>query len=115
MKVNLYIGPSLFLILVIFENCKSGEQPAENYKITFYPSGRMESKASLDRSKKKQGLYEEYFEGGQIKMQLTYYEDTIEGPFQTFAQDGKLESKGFFWRGKQIGPTYYYNEGKLKL
>jgi hypothetical protein len=96
-------------------NCNSSKQPVENHKITFYPSGKMESKVSLDQSKKRQGLYEEYFEGGQIKMHLTYYQDTLEGPFQTFAQDGKLESKGYFWHGKQIGPTYYYEDGMLKL
>lgn len=61
-------------------------------------------------------LYEAFYEPGQIKERVTYRNDTIEGPFQSFTKNGDTASKGLFWRGVAVGPTYYYyDKDKLRL
>jgi len=70
----------------------------------------------VNKRGQKIGIAEEFYDGGQLKKKYTYRNDTLNGEFEAYFENGGIESKGFFWNDKPVGPTIYYGkDGKIRL
>lgn len=86
----------------------------KNIKDEFYPNGGLKLRAEVNESNILNGLYEEYYETGEIKVKSTYKNGKITDTVFTFHKNGKIESKGIQRNNLPIGWWNYYDlEGKL--
>ena len=60
------------------------------------------------------GLYEEYYEDGQLKMKGTIRDGEVEGPWEEYYANGQLMTRGTIRDGEPDGPYEHYDEnGRL--
>jgi hypothetical protein len=105
-----------FIFLASCNNGKNSDQQIGIPKIVYYSSGKLKSKKMVNMLGQKIGIAEEYYERGQLKIKYAYNNDTLNGEFESYFESGGVESKGFFWNGKPIGPAVYYKKnGKVRL
>jgi len=62
------------------------------------------------RNGKRNGFYRKWFKNGQLREECIYIEDTLDGEFKEFWEDGTFRGGGNFKNGKPIGEHRYYNE-----
>jgi len=67
-----------------------------------------------DRKGRKQGIWETYWEGGNIEMRGPYKDDLADGMWEFYWDNNQLHSKGSYVNGLQEGIwEYYYTDGRL--
>lgn len=99
----------LILIIIFLFSCIN-----ENIKEEFYPNGGLKLRAEVNERDILNGLYEEYYDTGEIKVKLTYKNGKITDTVLTFHKNGKIESKGIHRNNLPIGWwNYYDSDGKL--
>jgi len=76
--------------------------PQEDGEGGYEPSPRILSVCMKDTNEKKQGLYESYYENGQLQIRANYKDDQLDGPFECHDKDGKLIEKGSYVNGKFV-------------
>ncbi|SVE57313.1 uncharacterized protein METZ01_LOCUS510167, partial [marine metagenome] len=66
------------------------------------------------RNGKKDGLWVEYYEDGQLSYKGTYKDGKQDGPWVYYSDKGQLQSKGTYRDGEGTGPwVYYHDNGQL--
>ncbi len=78
----------------------------------YYPNGRLKEKI------KRNGANEEitnYYPNGVVSKVYNCKDDVMTGEFVSYDEDSQLSSKGYFWNGQQVGPTFYFNKGQIVL
>lgn len=125
-----YIVIFYSVITLIFISCnrttkkhyKSGELESEFYiddkglkqgdVITYYRNGIIASKGYC-LNDTFNGKYEEYYDNGQLKIQTMIIKGMQEGEFLEYFENGILKQKSNYINGKENGLfTYYYSNGK---
>jgi antitoxin component YwqK of YwqJK toxin-antitoxin module len=102
-----YFGLMIFLI---FTSCQK-----EMKKKEYYPSGNLKMIAGINNDSIFDGLYEEYYETGEIKVKTFYKNGLIIDTVFSFHKNGNVESKGIQKNSQQLGWWFYYDlNGKLK-
>lgn len=82
--------------------CKSGSHPG------FSEGAMVEEGMYMDN--KKVGLWKKYFPNGKIKQELTFANNTPNGPAKFYYESGRLQEEGM-WRDKKwVGNYKYYHE-----
>lgn len=92
----------------------------------FYPNGNLKLVGGLDNGKRN-GIYREYDESGEIINGYIYKKDTLvaegiitgygiyEGEWTYYFKSGAIKAKGTYENSKKTGKwTYYYSNGKIE-
>lgn len=90
------------------ENYKMGE--LEGRKISFYPETGETAELIFYKDGIKNGLFQKYFEGGQIMVVGKYIDDKLDGEYTVYYESGKVKIHGFYNKGIQTGNWEYYDE-----
>jgi hypothetical protein len=99
----------LSLVIICFFSCNK-----ENVKEEFYPNGGLKLKAQINKSNIFNGLYEEYYETGEIRVKSIYNNGLLIDTIFTYHKNGKIESKGIQKNSLPFGWWAYYNaDGRL--
>ena len=97
-------------------NVQNQSKTATIQKIERYPDGATKSIKTLDRFGRKQGLAEEFYQGGRVKRKYHYVNDTLSGECETFFPNELRESSRIFWMGREVGPIVFYSMmGRVRL
>jgi antitoxin component YwqK of YwqJK toxin-antitoxin module len=67
-------------------------------------------RAALQKDGNKDGVWEEYYSNGSIKMHGTYNMNDKTGPFQGFYESGSLLVMGQYIEGHQDGVWTFFDE-----
>ena len=79
----------------------------------YYDDGQLESKVSY-KDGKRDGIWERYYFNGQLKSKGLYKNDNYDGIWEYYYFNGQLSSKGLYKNGKQDGIwEEYYKNGQL--
>lgn len=85
-------------------------------KIETTNSSGFKSVYTVDEHGKKQGLYKEYFDDGNLVRECTYINDKLEGSEKLYYRNGQLQFDRTFKNGEKEGQEKYYDEnGQLRL
>lgn len=99
-----------FLSLVSLLSCSSREVKKE-----YYPNGSIKALTPIDNKGVPNGLFEEFYESGELKAKGEYVDGVIRDTVFSFHRNGKIESKGLLKNGFKISWWSYFNEaGRLK-
>ena len=81
----------------------------------YFENGQLETKTTYKEGKLN-GLYESYHENGQLETKTTYKEGKLNGSIEIYWKNGQLEIKTTYKEGGKDGPyeSYYYN-GQLRV
>lgn len=99
----------LLLIILCFFSCNK-----ENVKEEFYANGNLKFKVQVNKNNILDGLYQEYYETGEIKVKSNYKNGLLIDTVFTYHRNGKIESKGIQKNNLPFGWwSYYDSEGRL--
>lgn len=83
--------------------------------INYYPADSTIARYVIYRNGKKEGVMVEYFENQQVKQELFFVLDSLEGPAKGFYPTGQVSYTGFYKGDLQDGEWLYYTDsGQLK-
>ncbi|WP_115716982.1 toxin-antitoxin system YwqK family antitoxin [Gallaecimonas mangrovi] len=85
-------------------------------EIAYYPSGKLLSKGEY-RHNKPYGKYVQYFENGQVRLEITYNKKgKLTGPLKEYWDNGKLKMTTTYERGRarNTEEVDYYRSGEVK-
>lgn len=86
----------------------------ENIKEEYYSNGNLKSRIQVNRNSIADGLYEEYYETGEIKVKSIYKNGLLIDTVFSYHKNGKIESKGTQKNSLPFGWwTYYNSDGRL--
>ncbi len=72
-------------------------------------------RASIDNNKKYNGVYEEYFQSGKIRIKTNFKDNEKHGRYTKYYEDGNIEQLEVFKNGKNDSiSTYYYPNGQVE-
>ena len=114
MKRQLWLLLSICLLWI----CSSASGQAENDKILYYPSGKLEAERKYDKSCNCDKLTE-YYESGKIRSTATYLRKAIlgsqlDGAHITYFENGIIQLYTFYKAGALSGRIYAnFPDGKL--
>lgn len=78
-----------------------------------YDDGKPKSKYNVDDKGRKDGLYQEFYPTGKIKLRAAYKQDMLEGKYSLFDEKGRTKSTATYKAGKLSGTyTEYDAKGK---
>ena len=84
------------------------------YEFTFYETGAVEKKSFFNAGKLTDWVVS-YYPNGIIKDSLFFMNDTLNGKYVTYTDEGKLYTLKYYEKGKRIGLSqdwYYKKDGK---
>lgn len=100
----------LIFILILF-SCNQ-----ENYKKEFYSDKTLKFKVQVDDNDNFNGVYEEYYKSGELKMRTKYLNGIVIDTVFGFHKNGKLKEKGILKNNLKINWWNYYDSlGSLKI
>ncbi len=103
----------LFLILVamtILVSCNENK-----YKKEFFPEGSLKSKIEINDNGIPNGVYEEYYPTGELKMKTKYLNGILIDSVYVYHTNGKISEKGKMLNGHKVNWwSYFYSNGNLK-
>ena len=112
-KTNL---PAILLLLVINSiSCTNDSRSTKGstyVKKEYLKDGVLKSEVTY-RDSVKHGIVKEYFQNGKLRSTGIYDNDTLNGACIHYDLEGRIETKAIFWKGKPVGPIYYYKNGKI--
>jgi antitoxin component YwqK of YwqJK toxin-antitoxin module len=65
-------------------------------KETYYKNGQLHERYEVDEKGVKHGLYESWFENGQLRTKCTYQNDKKNGLYEFWDYDGQLKQKDLY-------------------
>ena len=88
----------------------------EEERKEFYSNNKLKSIYVVDNTGKKNGIYKEYYENGNLKRLLNYDNDSLSGLSVDFTEKGKVADSIYYKNGKMNGRCkFFYASGKLKI
>ncbi len=80
----------------------------------YWENGQLREKGSYKEGKE-HGILEYYYENGQLDSKGSYKDGELDGLLEFYYENGQLASKGSYKGGNRNGPHEYYHEnGELK-
>jgi hypothetical protein len=91
----------------------------KRYILDFYENGQVKTiyEMKLDEHDKIifHGVVKEFYDTGELKMESSYLDNSLNGSVKFYYNDGKLETEGTYLAGHIIDESKsYYNNGNLK-
>lgn len=81
----------------------------------YYENGKLKSESEKNDNGKLEGIYREYFENGQLKLECSYKNGELDGISKEYYKNNKLSCEYHFKDGKLDGLCKeYYESGKIK-
>lgn len=74
-----------------------------------HPNGKVMAKGKV-RNYKKQGLWKFYYDSGKLASTTVYINDTANGPYMEYLQDGRVKQQGRFCMNHKCGNWIHYND-----
>lgn len=93
-------------MLVSKENYFDGETHDES--ISYYPNGNIAEIINYNKGVK-QGVWEKYFQDGNIQLKGNYFNDNIEGKFDIYYPGKILKTSGEYKKSLKYGEWKYYS------
>ena len=78
--------------------------------IEYYPNGNVSIKGQKNSSGQEEGLWEYFYDNGNILCRTTYKEGWIDGIEEFFYKNGNIESRTPYKEGKEHGIQEWFNE-----
>lgn len=102
--------PVVIIFCLMYLSCTN-----EDYVTSYYSNGQIKRKMHLSSSGDLDGLFQEFYKEGQIKLQGYYIKNHVHDTIKSYYQNGNIKEIGFMDKGKKSGWWYYYyNNGNLK-
>jgi major membrane immunogen (membrane-anchored lipoprotein) len=79
-----------------------------------FPNGQVKLRYSVDGQNRKNGMLEEFFESGKLKLKTNYKDDEQEGNSITYYESGKIQITANYRKGKLHGAYAEYTEAGIK-
>lgn len=84
--------------------------------VSRFPNGSLKVRAQVNDKGQFHGLYENFYENGQLRQKYYCKDGERDGSFEQYSQDGCLEMKCSFKNGKRDGLfRQYFKNGKVSL
>jgi hypothetical protein len=108
-----YIMKAAFFLLVIMVSCHSNEKTA-TVEEAYYEDGTLAAEIPYVGTRR-EGEAKMYYYNGRLKSKVYYSNDLVHGDFISYDSTGNVWTKGYYYKGKAVGPLYYYTNNKLLL
>ena len=93
----------LFLLVLVFITIRIALKGIRLYEF-YYPSGKVSSRAYLNRHKEFEGLEKKFYENGNLKAKIKWRKNILNGTSYFFYENGIINSL----------VTYFYDNRRLK-
>lgn len=102
------------LIIIVLMTCVSCNK--DKFVEVKYPNGNIKSRIHINDKNFTDGLYEEFYETGEIKIRTTYTDGKLLDTVFTYHKNGMLKSKGKQKNSLPFGwSNYYDSNGNLTI
>lgn len=101
------------IILILLVNLFSCQK--DNYKEEYYSNGNLKLKVEVDYKGVPNGLYQEFYDTGEIKLKANYINGISSDTVFNYHKNGIIKEKGVLFNNLREGWWYNYdNKGGLK-